>query len=244
MPLGSGAPWQRGRVAATAVLGSVLAIAASTAITEAISDRLALQLAGTEPSDVVAGSSSDPLATNQALEPVQSVAPAAEAVPPVADAAALVKATDLAKAAPAPTLPAVSAPSLPAVARGFVRPASGVLTSGFGSRGGNPHFGLDIANKIGTPIRAVAAGEVIEAGPASGFGLWVQLRHEDGTVTVYGHVNRFFVEPGQQVKAGEEIAEIGNRGQSTGPHLHLEVWSPSGTKVNPRTWLAQHGVRY
>lgn len=238
------AAWQRGKVAATAVLGSVLAIAGSAAVTDAISDRQALRLAGTEPQSRTGGGVTDLLAPSSPVAAVRPVVPAAEPVPPAADAVALVKATDLAKVAPGPALPALPLPSLPAAAGGFVRPVTGVVTSGFGSRGGGPHFGLDIANKIGTPIRSVAAGKVIEAGSAGGFGLWVQVQHADGTVTVYGHVNRFFVKPGQQVKAGQVIAELGNRGQSTGPHLHLEVWNPSGTKLNPKTWLAQRGIRY
>ena len=85
---------------------------------------------------------------------------------------------------------------------------------------------------------------VEEAGPATGFGLWVVLRHSDGTQSVYGHVNRMFVDKGERVKAGEKIAEIGNRGYSTGPHLHLEVWSADGTKINPLTWMRKRGIEY
>ena len=102
---------------------------------------------------------------------------------------------------------------------------------------------VDIANAIGTPIYALTDGVVDESGPASGFGMWVVLRHPDGERTVYGHVNRSYVTPGQQVRAGEHIADIGNRGFSTGPHLHLEVWAPDGTKLNPLAWLARHGIR-
>ena len=125
----------------------------------------------------------------------------------------------------------------------FVRPALGAFTSGFGARWGVVHYGIDIANAIGTPIYAFSDGVVEDAGPASGFGLWVVLRHPDGTHSVYGHVNRMFVTVGEQVRAGERIAEIGNRGESTGPHLHFEVWAPDGTKINPLPWLATHGIR-
>lgn len=125
----------------------------------------------------------------------------------------------------------------------FVRPAIGTFTSGFGARWGVVHYGIDIANAIGTPIYAFSDGVVEDAGPASGFGLWVVLRHPDGTHSVYGHVNRMFVKVGEQVRAGERIAEIGNRGESTGPHLHFEVWAPDGTKINPLPWLASHGIR-
>ncbi|MGH3468510.1 MAG: M23 family metallopeptidase, partial [Thermocrispum sp.] len=124
-----------------------------------------------------------------------------------------------------------------------VAPAQGRLTSGFGARWGTTHYGLDIANSIGTPIVAAADGTVIEAGPASGFGNWVRIQHDDGTVTVYGHMYTYSVAEGQRVKAGEQIAEIGNAGQSTGPHLHFEVWlGENGTKIDPLSWLTENGV--
>jgi len=125
----------------------------------------------------------------------------------------------------------------------FVKPAEGTLTSGFGSRWGTTHYGVDIANKIGTPILAVTDGVVVEAGPASGFGLWVRIQHEDGTISVYGHVDTFSVHEGQKVKAGEQIARMGNRGYSTGPHLHFEIWDASGKKLNPAPWLSDRGIK-
>ncbi|WP_018682756.1 peptidoglycan DD-metalloendopeptidase family protein [Actinokineospora enzanensis] len=124
----------------------------------------------------------------------------------------------------------------------YVRPAQGTFTSGFGARWGVTHYGVDIANSIGTPIVAVADGVVIEAGPASGFGLWVRIQHPDGTISVYGHMNDFVVREGQQVKAGQLIAHIGNRGQSTGPHLHFEIWDAAGRKMNPLPWLNARGI--
>jgi murein DD-endopeptidase MepM/ murein hydrolase activator NlpD len=124
----------------------------------------------------------------------------------------------------------------------YVLPTDGRFTSGFGGRWGAVHEGIDLAAPIGTPIYAMTDGVVEESGPASGFGLWVVLRHPDGTRTVYGHVNRIFVDQGERVKAGEQIAEVGNRGHSTGPHLHFEVWDPDGTKINPVPWLQEHGI--
>ncbi|CRK59911.1 putative peptidase [Alloactinosynnema sp. L-07] len=124
-----------------------------------------------------------------------------------------------------------------------VKPTDGVLTSGFGARWGTTHYGIDLANRIGTPIVATADGVVVEAGTASGFGLWVRVQHSDGTVTVYGHVNDYVVREGQKVKAGQLIAHMGNRGQSTGPHLHFEVWDSQGRKLNPISWLNTRGVR-
>ncbi|QKT11372.1 M23 family metallopeptidase [Rhodococcus sp. W8901] len=121
---------------------------------------------------------------------------------------------------------------------GVVKPASGPITTRFG--GG--HLGIDIAANMGAPIYAVADGTVINAGPASGFGLWVRVRHNDGTITTYGHNDANLVSVGQRVSAGQRIANVGNRGNSTGPHLHFEVDLPGGIKTDPIGWLAMRGV--
>ncbi|WP_243636911.1 M23 family metallopeptidase [Rhodococcus sp. Eu-32] len=121
-------------------------------------------------------------------------------------------------------------------------PVSGTLTSNYGARWGTTHYGLDIANTIGTPIVSVTDGEVIESGPAQGFGLWIRVRQDDGTIGVYGHINETLVTAGQRVKAGDLIATVGNRGQSTGPHLHYEVWQADGAKSDPKAWLSARGV--
>ncbi|MGY1740784.1 MULTISPECIES: M23 family metallopeptidase [unclassified Blastococcus] len=127
----------------------------------------------------------------------------------------------------------------------YVMPTSGRISSCFGARWGTSHNGMDIAAPIGTPIYAAASGVVRRAGAATGFGLAVYIEGDDGAVTVYGHVNRYFVGVGERVTAGEEIAEVGNRGQSTGPHLHFEV-HPNGAMysgaVNPAPWLRARGV--
>lgn len=120
-----------------------------------------------------------------------------------------------------------------------VAPTAGIITSSFGPRWGTTHYGLDVANDIGTPILAVMDGVVVDSGPASGFGLWVRLVHDDGTVTVYGHIDRTLVEEGQRVRAGDQIADMGNRGFSTGPHLHFEVRSADGEKLSPQEWLEE-----
>jgi murein DD-endopeptidase MepM/ murein hydrolase activator NlpD len=124
----------------------------------------------------------------------------------------------------------------------FALPTKGIFTSGYGARWGVFHWGIDLANSIGTPILAAADGVVVESGPASGFGLWVRILHSDGTTTIYGHINRSLVVEGQKVRAGQKIAEMGNRGNSTGPHLHFEVWNAAGQKINPIVWLHQHGI--
>ncbi|MDX1870763.1 M23 family metallopeptidase [Mycolicibacterium sp. 120266] len=124
----------------------------------------------------------------------------------------------------------------------FVMPTKGVWTSGFGYRWGVLHAGIDIAGPIGTPIVAVADGTVIDAGPTAGYGAWVKIRHNDGTVTLYGHVNTWLVSVGQRVMAGDQIATIGNRGNSTGPHCHFEVLLNGSNRIDPVPWLAQRGL--
>jgi len=124
----------------------------------------------------------------------------------------------------------------------FVMYTKGVFTSGFGYRWGVLHGGIDIANAIGTPILAVADGVVIDAGPTAGYGAWVKLRHADGTVTLYGHVNTWLVNKGDRVMAGDQIATIGNRGNSTGPHCHFEVLLNGTNRIDPVPWLAQRGL--
>jgi murein DD-endopeptidase MepM/ murein hydrolase activator NlpD len=118
------------------------------------------------------------------------------------------------------------------------------VTSCYGARWGTLHAGIDIAAPIGTPVFAPEDGIVLDAGPASGFGLAVYVQHRDGTITLYGHVNQFFVTPGQVVSAGQQIAEVGNRGQSTGPHLHFEVHTGGlyANRVDPAPWLAARGI--
>lgn len=119
------------------------------------------------------------------------------------------------------------------------------FTSGFGSRWGSFHGGLDMAAPLGTPIHAATDGVVIAAGPASGYGNWVQVKAADGTVTMYGHMSSsgVLVQKGQHVTAGDVIALVGNEGFSFGPHVHFEVWKNGTTKIDPMPWLAQHGVR-
>jgi murein DD-endopeptidase MepM/ murein hydrolase activator NlpD len=126
-----------------------------------------------------------------------------------------------------------------------VLPVNGArLTSGFGARWGTLHAGTDFAAPIGTPEYAVMDGVVLKAGPASGFGLAVYIQHENGDVTVYGHMEKILVQTGQVVKAGDTIALLGNRGQSTGPHLHLEVHvgGLNGQKIDPLPWLRERGI--
>ena len=127
-----------------------------------------------------------------------------------------------------------------------VLPVQGArLTSTFGARWGTLHAGIDLAAPMYTPEYAAMDGVVLEAGPASGYGQAVYIQHDNGDVTVYGHMETILVEPGQVVRAGDTIALLGNRGQSTGPHLHFEVHvgGLNGQKVDPIPWLRERGVQ-
>jgi murein DD-endopeptidase MepM/ murein hydrolase activator NlpD len=127
----------------------------------------------------------------------------------------------------------------------YIFPTSGWVSSCFGYRWGRLHGGVDIAAPIGTNIYAATSGIVARSGPASGFGLALYIRGDDGAISVYGHVNQEFVHAGERVVTGQLIAEVGNRGHSTGPHLHFEV-HPGGRlhsgMVNPMPWLRARGV--
>ena len=124
----------------------------------------------------------------------------------------------------------------------FTKPADGAYTSGFGARWGTSHNGVDIANALGTPIYAVAGGTVIDSGPAQGYGNWIRIRHEDGAITVYGHMQSLYVSVGDVVQPGQIIAGMGSEGFSTGSHLHFEIWPDGVTPIDPAPWLAAHGI--
>ncbi|MGB5592593.1 MAG: M23 family metallopeptidase [Crocosphaera sp.] len=129
-------------------------------------------------------------------------------------------------------------PQTPQSAAGYIWPAQGNLTSGFGMRFKKLHTGVDIAAPMGTPIVAAASGVVVFAGwSTKGLGHQVTIRHPDGNLSIYGHNQRLLVSRGQTVKIGQQIAEMGSTGFSTGPHLHFEI-HPQGRKaVNPIAFL-------
>jgi murein DD-endopeptidase MepM/ murein hydrolase activator NlpD len=98
------------------------------------------------------------------------------------------------------------------------------------------HYGMDFTAPVGTPVYATGNGQVVEVegtkNSRSDFGMYVKIDHGYGYATVYGHLNRFKVTPGQNVKRGEIIGYVGNSGLSTAPHLHYEVHK-DGERVNP-----------
>jgi len=115
-------------------------------------------------------------------------------------------------------------------------PVSGPVTSGFGSRWGRMHEGIDIAVGSGTPVRAAAAGTVVYAGSMGGYGNVVVIDHGNGLSTAYAHNSSLGVQQGSTVGSGSVIALSGSTGHSTGPHVHFEV-RVNGVPVDPLGYL-------
>ncbi|WP_424097904.1 peptidoglycan DD-metalloendopeptidase family protein [Moorena producens] len=142
-----------------------------------------------------------------------------------------------------PGVPPLSKPDMylpdsPTRFNGYIWPSNGVLTSGYGRRWGRMHKGIDIAAPIGTPIIAAAPGVVVSAGwNSGGYGKLVEIKHPDGSLTLYAHNSRIFVRRGQQVGQGQRIAAMGSTGYSTGPHLHFELHPRGRGAANPMAYL-------
>jgi len=117
----------------------------------------------------------------------------------------------------------------------LIWPTQGYISQGFRKY---RHEGIDIAGAAGTPIVAAAAGQIVKAGwDEWGLGNAIEIRHPNGSVTVYGHNRRLLVSKGQQVKQGQIIAEMGSTGNSTAPHLHFEYYPNGRVAVNPMSFL-------
>ena len=118
---------------------------------------------------------------------------------------------------------------------GYAWPSHGKISRGF--RPDENHKGLDITAKIGTPIYAARAGKVIYAdNELSGFGNCIIIQHDPVWTTFYAHNNKNFVRAGDVVQAGQQIAEVGETGRATGPHLHFEI-RQDGTALDPHPML-------
>ena len=120
-----------------------------------------------------------------------------------------------------------------------VKPVSGTITSRYGVSSRlrkSTHTGLDIAAKTGTPIKVVADGTVTSAKYSGSYGNLVKVDHGNGVETWYAHNSKMYVKAGQKVNAGDTIAAVGSTGNSTGPHLHLEI-RVNGVHVNPQNYL-------
>ncbi len=128
-------------------------------------------------------------------------------------------------------------PSSAVLGIGLIKPVSGVITSRYGARRSGNHKGLDIGASTGTTIAASAGGTVTFSGwDRYGLGNCVKISHGSGVETVYGHCSKLYVKKGETVSQGQAIAAVGSTGNSTGPHLHLEI-RVNGTPHNPQLYL-------
>lgn len=122
----------------------------------------------------------------------------------------------------------------------FIKPISGTVTSRFGSVSSirsSVHTGLDIAASTGTPIGAAAAGTVTFSGRKGSYGKMITIDHGNGVLTYYAHCSALYKSVGEVVNQGDIIAAVGSTGNSTGPHLHLEV-RVNGVAYNPTNYFS------
>ena len=121
----------------------------------------------------------------------------------------------------------------------FMHPlnGAGTISSGYGSRWGSFHYGIDIAASAGTPIYAAASGTVTYSGYNSGgYGNLIIIEHDNGVQTYYGHCKDLYAQVGQSVLKGENIATVGSTGNSTGNHLHFEIRN-GNSPINPYSYI-------
>lgn len=125
-----------------------------------------------------------------------------------------------------------------AVINGIIlsKPVTGTVSSRYGSRWGRTHTGIDVAAATGTPIYACSKGTVKFTGVYGGYGNLVIVDHGSGIQTYYGHCSRIYASVGDEVTKDTVIAAVGSTGNSTGPHLHLEI-RKNGTIQNPQNYL-------
>lgn len=119
-------------------------------------------------------------------------------------------------------------------------PVAGEFSSGFGSRHGRPHPGVDIRAPVGTPVVAPSNGVVVFAGRYYDYGLMIEIEHADGSRARYAHLARFApgVAAGRPVAAGQDLGVVGRTGRTTGANLHVEL-RRDGRAENPWPWLTR-----
>ena len=121
---------------------------------------------------------------------------------------------------------------------------TGYITSHYGMRKDpftgkrTMHRGIDIAARKGTSIYPVGEGKVVFSGRKAGFGKIIEIEHSSTVVSRYSHLKKSLVKKGQMVRTTDVIAQVGNTGRSTGPHLHLEI-AFNGETANPRIYLSR-----
>ncbi|GGM22125.1 MULTISPECIES: M23 family metallopeptidase [Micromonospora] len=170
-----------------------------------------------------------------------TAAPSASASTPAPTRKATRKATATAKPKPEPTRAKTASAPKPS----WVNPMPGAsVTSCYGPRWGVLHAGIDLAAPAGTPVRAAAAGTVVNAGwDFAGYGISVVLDHGNGYLTHYAHLSEATVAVGASVDAGQRIGSEGSTGDSTGPHLHFEVHQGQlWNQLDPAPFMRERGV--
>lgn len=119
-------------------------------------------------------------------------------------------------------------------------PSSNKMSSGYGSRWGKRHEGVDIPGRVGAHIVAASEGVVVYSGDEiGGYGNITVIAHKDGYFSVYAHAKVNFTKQGQRVYRGQVIAQIGMTGRTYGPHLHFEV-RKNGQAIDPTSFLASN----
>jgi murein DD-endopeptidase MepM/ murein hydrolase activator NlpD len=127
----------------------------------------------------------------------------------------------------------------------WILPVSGYhLTAGFGEYGlwSHAHTGQDFACPVGTPVHALGDGVVIFASWDGAYGNKIAIQHAAGLVTWYAHLSAYDIKVGDKVKAGQLIGRVGSTGNTTGPHLHLEIRPHEDDPIDPMPWLRAHGL--
>ncbi len=136
--------------------------------------------------------------------------------------------------------------SADSAASGYTAPVDSAMSTAYGVAGSSwssgYHTGADFSASTGTPVSSVANGTVVSAGWAGAYGNEVVIQHEDGKYSQYGHMSSLSVSAGEQVSAGQQIGAVGTTGNSTGPHLHIEVRPGAGDPVDPFGAFLKHGV--
>ena len=121
-----------------------------------------------------------------------------------------------------------------------VEPTDGLISKKYNPE--TKHFGIDLVNTEGTPIFAVANGQVVISDYSDDFGYFIILDHQNGYISHYYHNQENFFNKGDSVSAGDVIAKLGNTGMSTGPHLHFELWK-DGESVDPITFFEDFNLK-
>lgn len=155
------------------------------------------------------------------------------------------------KPAPKPAPAAPAAPKAPK-ATGYAKPINAPLSGAYGKAGAmwslGYHTGADFAAPHGTPVFAAADGKVVGSKSGGSYGSHVVIDHGNGKYTLYAHLSSRNVWAGQSVKAGDKIGAVGSTGNSSGPHLHLELRNSAtafnkGVFSDPVAWLRANGVK-